>query len=75
MIFGSQPLLSLADVYPANEEDMTTQPPFTGSDAQVNSSAIEEMFAGKSVACPCCNGTLTPSMLQKIMDDASRLEG
>ena len=52
---------------------MTTQPPFTGSDAQVNSSAVEEMFAGKSVACPCCNGNLTPSMLQKIMDEASRL--
>jgi uncharacterized protein len=33
------------------------------------------MFAGKSVACPCCNGALTPSMLQKIIDDASRLEG
>jgi len=68
-------LLFLADVKPVNEEDMTTQPPFTGSDAQVNSSAVEEMFAGKSVACPCCNGNLTPSMLQKIMDDASRLEG
>ena len=54
---------------------MTTQPPFTGSDAQVNSSAVEEMFASKSVACPCCNGNLTPSMLQKIMDEASRLEG
>jgi predicted metal-dependent TIM-barrel fold hydrolase len=68
-------LLFLADVKPVNEEDMTTQPPFTGSDAQVNSSAVEEMFAGKSVACPCCNGNLTPSMLQKIMDEASRLEG
>ena len=54
---------------------MTTQPPFTGSDAQVNTSAVEEMFAGKSVACPCCNGNLTPSMLQQIMDDASCLEG
>jgi predicted metal-dependent TIM-barrel fold hydrolase len=65
----------LAVVWPVNEEDMKTQAPFTGSEAQVNSAAVEEMFAGKSVACPCCNGNLTPSMLQKIMDDASRLEG
>jgi uncharacterized protein len=68
-------MFSLAEGQPVNEEDMTTQSPLVGSDKQVNSSAIEEMFAGKSVACPCCNGALTPSMLQKIIDDASRLEG
>jgi len=54
---------------------MTTQSPSVGADLQFNASAIEEMFAGKSVACPCCNGVLTPSMLQKIMDDAGRLDG
>jgi predicted metal-dependent TIM-barrel fold hydrolase len=68
-------MFSLAEGQPVNEEDMTTQSPSVGSDIQVNASAIEEMFAGKSVACPCCNGTLSPSMLQKIMDDAARLEG
>ena len=31
------------------------------------------MFSGKSVSCPCCGGTFTPSMLQKIMDDAAHL--
>jgi predicted metal-dependent TIM-barrel fold hydrolase len=68
-------MFSLAEGQPVNEEDMTTQSPSVGSDIQVNASAIEEMFAGKSVACPCCNGTLSPSMLQKIMDDAASLEG
>ena len=52
---------------------MTTHPSSKASEADAHASSVEEMFGGKSVSCPCCGGTFTPSMLQKIMDDANRL--
>ncbi|MFN6100795.1 MAG: hypothetical protein ACK423_03495 [Burkholderiales bacterium] len=52
---------------------MTTHPSHPSSDKDTHASSVEEMFSGKSVSCPCCGGTFTPSMLQKIMDDAERL--
>lgn len=36
---------------------------------------VDEMFGGRSVACPCCGGTLTPAMLEQIMAAAAQLEG
>ncbi len=65
----------MAEGHTVKEEAMNTQTPSNNPDFKLNSSAMEEMFAGKSVSCPCCNGTLSPSMLQKIMDDAVHLEG
>jgi predicted metal-dependent TIM-barrel fold hydrolase len=39
----------------------------------VDGSVIEEMFAGRAVRCPCCSGTLTPAMIESIMDEARQL--
>jgi uncharacterized protein (DUF2225 family) len=47
---------------------MTTHKPVTPSDQDSHTASVEEMFSGKSVSCPCCGGSFTPSMLQKIMD-------
>ncbi len=42
--------------------------------AKPDGAAIEEMFAGRALACPCCNGILTPVMLADLVAQAGRLQ-
>ena len=36
--------------------------------------AIDEMFGDRAIACPCCGGTLTPTMVAAIVDASVRIE-
>lgn len=37
------------------------------------SGILEEMFAGRSVACPCCGETLSPAQLQNLLQEARNM--
>lgn len=39
-----------------------------------DSDVIEEMFGARSLSCPCCNGLLTPAMLQNLLAQAAQLQ-
>ncbi|WP_229421911.1 TatD family hydrolase [Massilia aquatica] len=34
---------------------------------------IDEMFGGRSAACPCCGGTLSPAMIERIVAEAGQM--
>ncbi|WP_338848134.1 TatD family hydrolase [Massilia sp. W12] len=42
--------------------------------SEVDHSTIEEMFGGRSVACPCCQNTLTPAMLLQLWQEMQALQ-
>lgn len=48
--------------------------PSNGGVAAPDAATIEEMFGERSVACPCCGGTLTPAMLAQLVADAGRMQ-
>lgn len=39
-----------------------------------DSTIVDEMFSDRAVTCPCCNGTLTPQMLQNLLAQAGQLQ-
>lgn len=49
-----------------NDTHLPTHPSADGA-------TVDEMFAERAIACPCCGGTLTPAMLAAIMDEAAQL--
>jgi uncharacterized protein len=38
-----------------------------------DSGSLEELLAGTTLPCPCCNGQLTPEKLARLFDDVQRL--
>jgi uncharacterized protein len=38
-----------------------------------DSGSLEELLAGTTLSCPCCNGRLTPEKLARLFDDVQRL--
>ncbi|MEA2837155.1 MAG: uncharacterized protein QOD89_1705 [Bradyrhizobium sp.] len=38
-----------------------------------DSGSLEELLAGAALACPCCNGQLTPEKLARLFEDVQRL--
>lgn len=50
---------------------MTGSPPF-GSFA-CDAGTLQELMAGKVLACPCCDGPLTPDKLARLLSDVQRL--
>jgi uncharacterized protein len=49
----------------------TGTPPF-GTFA-CDSGSLEQLLGGSTLACPCCNGRLTPEKLARLLDDVQRL--
>ena len=45
-----------------------------GNRFKADAAVVEEMFGERSVSCPCCNGTLTPAMLQSILAQAAQMQ-
>ncbi|MFZ6679011.1 TatD family hydrolase [Undibacterium sp. Tian12W] len=39
-----------------------------------DSTIVDEMFSDRAVTCPCCNGTITPQMLQNLLAQAGQLQ-
>ena len=39
-----------------------------------DAATVDEMFAETSLACPCCNGTLTPAMFKQLLAQAEQLK-
>jgi len=50
---------------------MTGSPPL-GSFA-CDAGTLQELLAGKTLACPCCNGPLTAEKLSRLLSDVQRL--
>src|ERR1051326_1188757 len=50
---------------------MTGSPPF-GSFA-CDAGSLQELMAGKTLACPCCDGPLTAEKLARLLNDVQRL--
>lgn len=40
-----------------------------------NAAIRDEMFGERAVGCPCCGGSLTPAMVERIVAEAAQLEG
>jgi predicted metal-dependent TIM-barrel fold hydrolase len=38
-----------------------------------DSGSLEELLAGATLSCPCCNGQLTPEKLARLFEDVQRL--
>ena len=45
-----------------------------GNGYDADAATVDEMFADRTVACPCCGGTLTPAMLQSLLAQAGQLQ-
>ena len=52
---------------------MTGSPPL-GSFA-CDAGTLQELMAGKTLACPCCDGPLTAEKLARLLSDVQRLGG
>ena len=39
-----------------------------------DSTIVDEMFSDRAVTCPCCNGTITPQMLQNLLAQDGQLQ-
>jgi predicted metal-dependent TIM-barrel fold hydrolase len=52
---------------------MTTNGISSFSTFACGSGSLEELLAGATLSCPCCNGRLTPEKLARLFDDVQRL--
>ena len=52
---------------------MTTNGISSFSAFACDSGSLDELLAGATLSCPCCNGQLTPEKLTRLFADLQRL--